>query len=126
MTKREETLKALLDNKQGICRKTLSYMTNQSDDGLRGRISELRKKGYRIELITKEVKAYRLVPIWSKEEVMFLKRNIFTMDFLEICKKLNKPWSEVVKKGKEQGLIWRDRIHMSDGRVVNIESIYDL
>ena len=140
-TKKDKTLGALEIFKDGIPKEILARITEQSPDGLRGRISELRKeKNVDIVTFKKEFTCYKLQKKrspssakkincgepnnlsreWTYEEEEFLRDNVFRLPFKHIVSKLSRPYDEVKMKCKFMGMIWRDRIHKSDGSIEKV------
>jgi len=78
----------------------LHYATGYSKDGLRGRLSELRKQGYKIELQAVESKKYFLKSA-SPEKQKILdfieKKNLYqqTIKISSLAKALNIPLSKI-------------------------------
>jgi hypothetical protein len=91
--------------------------TGHSYDGLRGRLSEMRKMGYDIKLKPVEVRKYVLTSKpsifdlldsyreWTFEEENYMRENFFTVPFPKVCKKLNRPKEDVKRKAGFMGMM---------------------
>ena len=146
-TKKSKTMAILGKYYHGIPKEMLVEMTDQSPDGLRGRISELRKEGINIISFRKEFTCYKierkpyktigkpakktaidicagdikgLTAEWTVKEENWLRENIFSVPFKKVVSHLGRPYDEVKFKCEYMGMIWRDRIHKTDGSIEKV------
>ena len=109
-TKKQQIAKLLVDCHDGLTPYNLAKITEQSSTGLRGRISELRKDGYIIDLKKVTNKVYTLKGIkgctgfeWTIKQENFIKDNMFKHNAEWIAKKLDLADSVVQEKLETYG-----------------------